>query len=885
MAAPLARLGSAYLKGLGTLVEFCRQHAPWVVGSALLLTAVCVDYTVNHFAISTDTSQVLSRDLPFQRLQGQLDASFPQLKDTALVVVDGDTSELAEQASRRLAAWLRARSDDIEGVYEPGAGEFFRKNGLLFLNTNDLWALSNRLSQAQPLIAQLSQRPTLPELLSVLDKGLERETQAGPRIGGLDTILTQIGKTMANQEAGRFYQLPWGELITGATSEEQRRRFIIVKPRMHYNELQPARRALSIIHEGVRALALNPAHGVQVRLTGAAALDNDQLGTLSHGAGLATTLSISMVVILLVVGLRSSRLVLFTLATLFMGLSWTAAFALFATGPLNLLSIAFAVLFIGLGVDFGIQFCMRYREEYVEQRTHRQALRYTALGIGGPLSLAAVAAAASFYSFLPTSYAGIVDLGIISGTSMFIALFANVTVLPALLTCRPIPAHRRRPQRPLPLWRLPIHRYGRVIIIGTGLLALGTIPLIVNSRFDFNPLHLQNPDSESVRTFQFLLSHSKTSPYRIDILEPNLRQTDLLARRLDKLNVVSRTVTLSSYVPERQREKLDIIQQMALIVPPFTLLPAAPPVTDAAVIGASLTDFQRSLGSFAAQHPKDKLAGPVHDLAAAVGRYLEHFKGSPRALVTLQSRIMDGLLVQLKDLQLALQAAPVTLASLPAALRERYITKSGKARLEVTSSLDLNSNVNMRRFVETVRSVTSNASGTPVMLIEGGDAVVSAFYEASLISVVMITTLLLLALRSIVDALMVLIPLGLAAMFTVAGMELFGISFNLANIIVLPLLIGLGVAFGIYVVLRWRSGVPVARLLQTSTPEAVLLSALTTMSSFGSLAVSGDMGMSVLGKTLTLSLTTVLLSILVLQPALLMLRAPSPKENEPPVLP
>lgn len=881
----LTRIGKGYIKGLGSLVDFCRRHAPWVVGAALALTALSVYYTATHFAISTDTSQILSRDLPFQRLQERLDAAFPQQKDTALVVIDGDNAGLTERAARRLAAWLRGHPDDIKSVYIPGGSRFFRQNGLLFLGTDELWTLSNRLSQAQPLIAQLSQRPTLPGLLSVLQKGLAQKDEGGPQMNELSTIFGQLSKTMAAQETGRFYQLPWDELITGRTSEEQRRRFIIVKPRMRYDEIQPARRALETIREGIRALALDPQHGVQARITGSAALDNDQLGAISRGAGLSTALCVIFVVVLLIVGLRSTWLVFFTLITLFMGLSWTAAFALLTTGPLNLLSVAFAVLFIGLGVDFGIQFGMRYQEEHVEQRTNRQALRYTALGIGGPLTLAAVAAAASFYSFLPTSYSGIVDLGAISGTSMFIALFANVTVLPALLSCRPVRARRRRFLHPLPLWRAPIHRYGRVIIIGTLLLALGTIPLIMKVRFDFNPLHMQNPNSDAVKTFKYLLSHSKTSPYRIDILEPDLRRANQLARRLERLDTVSHTITLSSFVPDNQREKLDILQQMAVIMPSFTLLPTHPPATDAGEIRTSLTDFRRHLISFSAGHPHDGLAGPARKLSDDIRRFLTRFKDAPAQLTALQSHIMDGLLIQLKDLQLALQAGPVSLKTLPASLRERYITPSGEARVEVMSTLNLNNNVNMRRFVESVRAVTPNVSGEPIMLTEGGDAVVQAFYQASLTSVVLITALLLVALRSIVDVLMVLIPLALAGMFTVAGMELFGISFNLGNIIALPLLIGLGVAFGIYVVLRWRSGVPVARLLQTSTPEAVLLSALTTMSSFGSLAASGDVSMSTLGKTLTLTLATVLTSILVLQPALLMLRAPSPKENEPPLLP
>jgi hopanoid biosynthesis associated RND transporter like protein HpnN len=876
----IARLGHRYIQALGALVVFSLRRAPAVIGVALALTAAAVYYTMGHFSINTDTSQALSRDLPFQQIQNKVDGLFPQLHDTVLLVIDGDNASLADEGARRLAAWLKTRPQYIDSVYQSGGDEFFRKNGLLYLSTDELWTLSNRLSEAQPLISQVAQRPTLPELLSVLEKGLDRTSGADAQLGGMDTVFAQLGKTLNAQADGRFYQLPWDELITGSSGgEEQRRRFIIVKPHLDYEEMQPAQGALDVIAEGAQRLGLDGSHGVRVRITGSAALDNEQLSTVSRGAGTATALSVTLVLVLLVIGLRSPRLVFFNLATLFMGLSWTAAFALSVTGPLNLISIAFAVLFIGLGVDFGIQFCMRYLEEYNAGDAHAAVLRRAATGVGGALSLAAVAAAASFYSFVPTSYAGIVDLGIISGTSMFIALLANLTVLPALLTYRPaaVPgvAHGVAIRLPSP------NRTGaRAITAAALILAVAAVPLIERTHFDFNPMHMQNPNAEAVKTFQYLLRHSKIPPYPIDILEPSLARADAVAQRLDGLKEVSQAITLSSYVPDGQDEKLDIIQQMGLLLPPFTLGASAAPPPDPAAIRTALAHFHGALTAFAAAHPRDPLANAAHDLALDVTRYLARFAAAPGQLGVLQSRVMDGLATQLQDLQLALEAEPVSLASLPADLRARYLTAGGAARVEVMSALDLNDNANMRRFVDAVRRVAPDAVGPPVMLVEGGDAVVGAFGEATAISVVCITVLLLAALRNVVDALIVLAPLGIAAVWTVAAMELLGISFNLANIIVLPLLIGLGVAYGIYLVVRWRGGVPVGELMHSSTSRAVLFSALTTMSSFGSLAVAGDPGMSILGKTLSLSLTAVLLSMLVLLPALLRLRAPSRQPAE-----
>ncbi|HEB81067.1 MAG TPA: hypothetical protein ENI71_04255, partial [Chromatiales bacterium] len=715
----LERLGRGIVLGVVTLVDGSRRAAGAVLVLALLLTAASLYYTVTHFAINTDMRDALSRDLPFQQVQVRLDREFPVLSDTVLVVIDGQTTGLATSAARRLAARLRARSHWIREVYLPGGSEFFRRNGLLYLSEKQLWALSNRLSEAQPLISQLSRDPTLPGLLSLLGRGLERAGRTGPQLSNLGTILARLRRAMRAQEQGRFYQIPWGELMRGASGgEEARRTYVIIQPRFDYGRLQPALRALQVIRGTVHALHLDAKHGVRVRLTGSAALDNEQLKTVSQGAGIATVLSVVLVLMLLVLALRSARMVAAALLTLFMGLAWTAAFALFATGPLNLMSVAFAVLFVGLSVDFGIQFSMRYREEYDAGAPHDEALQLTGWGIGGALCLAAVSASISFYSFVPTEYAGIVDLGIIAGTSMFIALLANLTVLPALLTLMPIARRPGPQQRTLPLWRLPVQRYARAIVVGGALLAAASLPLVLQARFDFNPLHLQNPHGEAVATFEYLLKHSKTSPYTIDIIEPDLERAGRVAAKLEKLDVVSSALTLASYIPGDQAKKLSIIQEMSLLLPPFALLPAKVPAPGAATIRSALEKFERKLESFHAGAADRGLAREAAALARAIRGYLVRFTSSPGTLVTLQRRVISGLLAQVRDLGIALGAAPVTLKDLPHPLRDRYLAADGTARVEVFSALDLSDNRNMRRFVGAVRTIAPDAAGAPVMLVE-----------------------------------------------------------------------------------------------------------------------------------------------------------------------
>ena len=872
------RLDRWYYGALIGLADFSRRRAWWVLVFAVVLSVGSLAYTITHFTISTDMSKMLSQDLPFERAQQRFNKAFPGLSKTLLIVVHSDSQTLSRRGAERLTHWLRRHGRGITQVSQPDGGRFFAREGLLYLSQKALWRLSDRLSQAQPFMATLAAHPTLPRFTALLDTALARARAPGGSLPGLTTVLDGWRKTLRGQEQGRYVVMPWGSLMGvaapgGGTVGDS---FVVAKPRYDYKGGAPVRTALRSIRAGARALGLDAAHGVSVRITGSAALDNEQVKTVSQSAGLATGLSLTLVLVMLVLGLRRPRYVIIILATLFMGLTWTAAFALFATGPMNLISVAFAVLFVGLGVDFGIQFCIRYQEEGAHG-DNGQAISATARGAGSALSLAAVAAAISFYSFVPTSYAGIVDLGIISGTGMFFALIANLTVTPALLTILVNGHAQGRPRGRLRalLARIPVARHPRAIVAGATVIAIGLIPMILASRFDFDPMHLQNPHSEAVSTFESLLKNSRISPYPIDILEPNLPAAQAMAVRLARLKTVGRVLTAASFVPTHQRAKLAVIAQMALIVPPFLIHPGRARPPSAARIRHSLRRLRQSLKAFAAERGHGRTVQAARALDVALGSYLARFGHDQAALLVLQRRIIGTLPWQLASLQKALNARPVTLRTLPASLRKSFISADGQARVEVFSSLNLNHNRNIVRFAHDVARVAPDAVGPPVLLVQGGRAVVNAFKEATAISFVLITAVLLLTLRNVADALTILAPLVLAAMAAVAVMWVLGISFNLANIIVLPLLIGLSVAFSIYLVVRWRRGVGTALLLDTSTSEAVVFSALTTMSSFGSLAVSSNPGMAVLGETLFIAMGAALITILLVLPAILSLRQAS----------
>ncbi|MFA5730896.1 MAG: MMPL family transporter [Acidithiobacillus sp.] len=883
----LQRSGARISQGLVALVDLSVRRATWMLAAIVLATLLALSYSVGHFSMDTDTSHTLSRDLPFQKREVAYQKAFPQDKNTIVVVLQGADRNLTDTAVDRLSTWLRARPQSFHDVYVPGGGPFFQRNGLLYLSPKEVQDFANRITDAQPLIARLSAEPSLNGLSSLLSMAIGQRLTNGVQLPGLTAIFSALDRALTAQMQGKSYTISWGTLMGGDLARMgPSQRFVIIQPALNYKSLEPAAAAIHTLRAGLTSLNLNAAHGVDVGVTGGAVLDAEQLKTVSQGAAVSLALTFTLEIILLIIALRSLQLVSGVLMGLIAGMILTTAWALFFIGPFNLISVAFAILFIGLGVDFGIQFCLRYREEVFNGAAHRQAMQRVTQGMGGALSLAAVAAAFSFFAFVPTSYAGIVDLGLISGTSMLVALFMTLTFLPAFLTLWPMVITGTRPTyyphlRQIPtLVRHPIHRYAYYVLGAVALLALASVPLVLRASFDFNPLHMIDRHAEGVRIFEKLLADPQTAPYRMEVLTPDIPAAQAVAARVARLPTVAQALTISSYIPEHQTEKLAILQNLQILVPPFSLLMPTglqPPTPDTTKNLGELVTKLRALAQ------KDGENTPDGQAAAALAGHLAQFLATrgtdAQAIADLQTRVMGTLPGELQRLGMALSAMPVTLQTLPKSLRDRYVAASGQARVEIFPKANLSSNQAMATFVRSVLKVEPNAVGTPVMLVQGGEAVLGAFREATFIALIAISLLLLLAFRRYRDVLLIMIPLLLAALFTVAAMSLFGLSFNLGNIIVLPLLIGLGVAFAIYIVVRWRNGVDVAHLLGTSTPMAVFFSGLTTLSAFGSMAVSRDPGMASLGEALSLALAIVLLCILIVLPALLLLFTPSPREE------
>ncbi|HVB17788.1 MAG TPA: MMPL family transporter [Stellaceae bacterium] len=856
---------------VAAIVDFARRHAASVALAGVAVALAAGFYAATHLAIDTDLDRLLPADVAWRRNEIALDKAFPQNNNLLVLVIDGKTPDLADRAARALADRLSAEPDLFRYVRQPDGGPFFDRNGLLFLSLGELQTMSDKLIAAQPLIGSLAHDPSLRGLFDTLALFVGEAGKDRGATVRLDPTLTAIAGAVERVVAGQAEALSWQRMMTGRASKPRdRRRFVLTRPVLDFAALESGARATTEIRRIAAELALDPQHGVLLRLTGPVALNDEQFATLRAGAFRSTALSIVLVCAILFAALRSAKLVAAILVTLAAGLMLTAGFAALAIGALNLISVAFAVLFIGLAADFSIQFSVRYRDQRHRLGALPDALRGAAGTIGPALLLAAGATAIGFLSFVPTPYTGIRELGWIAGCGMIIAIVLNLTLLPAGLTLlRP-----RGEAEPVGFrWAAPLDRWllqrRGWVAAAAAVVALACLALLPRVAFDFDPLDLKNPKGEAVATARDLMKDPMTTPYTAEILTGSLSEAASIAERIAKLPEVAQAITASSFIPEDQQKKLAIVSDLGLLLgatlTPATTLPA-PSDSDILRAMAKCRDALRPLavpggspgGSPGGeQSPAARLANA---LDAAVAR-------GPAIVPALRAALLTGLQQRLTALRAAIQAKPVTLASLPPQLRDSWIAADGRARDEVFPKGDARDPAVLARFVRAVRTVSPDATGTPVTIQEAGRLISSAFIEAGVIAIAAITLLLALVLRRLRDVALVILPLLLAAMLTLAVTVVIGLPLNYANIIALPLLLGIGVAFDIYFVMNWRAGQD--HHLQSSTARAVVFSALTTASAFGSLMLSNDPGTADMGELLTISLGCTLLCTLFVLPALL----------------
>jgi hopanoid biosynthesis associated RND transporter like protein HpnN len=847
-----------------SVVRTCTRFAIPVVILSLILAVGAGFYTARNFSINTDINKLISPELDWRKRDNQFEAGFDRDR-LILAVVEAPTPELSSAAAKALAQKLAGDTKNFESVTPLGSGEFFEKNGLLFLPVEEVGQVTGQLESAAPLIEIMAGDPSIRGLTGALETGLAGIKRGQAKLDNADRPFNLIAQTVEDVLNKGNATFSWRELTSDKPlTDADRRAFIEFKPVLDYNALEPGKDATDAIRQAAKDLNFASEYGARVRLTGPVPMANEEYATVQDGA---ITNGIGTVVIVLVIlwlALHSAKIIVAVFANLFVGLSITTAVGLMMVGSLNLLSIAFAVLFVGLGVDFGIQYSVRYRSERFKNDNLPLALENAARRAAVPLSLAAMATAAGFLCFLPTDYKGISELGKIAGAGMLVAFLTSITTLPALLDLLNPPGERE----PVGYAFLApvdhfLEKHRVIIIVGTLLVAVAGLPLLYFMKFDFNPINLRNKNAESIATFLDLRKDPNTGANAINVMTNSEADAKKIEAKLEKVPEVLRVMSLDSFVPEDQPAKLKLIAQAAKVVGPALnpdSIDAAP--TDEENVEAlkgSADNLRRTAGD-----NKSAGASAARRLADALAKLAASDQATREKT---QNIFVVPLKIVLDQLKNTLQAQPVSLKTLPPELVNGWKTKDGLMRVEALPKGDPNDNDNLRRFADAVLVAEPTAIGGPVSILKSGDVVVSAFIHAGIYALLVIGLLLWLTLQRITDVLMTLIPLLVAGIVTLEICVLIGLPLNFANIVALPLLLGVGVAFKIYYVTAWRSGR--TNLLQTSLTRAIFFSAMTTATAFGSLWLSSHPGTASMGKLLALSLVTTLAAVLLFQPALM----------------
>jgi hypothetical protein len=616
------------------------------------------------------------------------------------------------------------------------------------------------------------------------------------------------------------------------------------------------------MREAAAGLEFIKSGNARMRITGSVALADEEFASVAQGAIAGIIGSILLISLWLFLAVHSWRLILPILLTLGLGLMLTLLFAAAAVGTLNLVSVGFGILFVGIAVDFAIQFCVRYRENRHRYPDPAAAMAETGRRVGGQILVAAAATSAGFLAFVPTDFRGVAELGLIAGVGMLIAFLCTMTFLPAAIGLfRPHGESAEVGFR----WAAPLDEIVRrrrwPLLAMFGLLATMGVALLPQLGFDADPLHTKDPSTEAMQTLYDLGDSQVTNPFTIDILAPDAAAAARLADRLRELPLVSEVLSINSFVPKDQQSKLPLIEDAATLLGP-TLAPRdrAPPATAEEIRQAARAALEKIVPAL------EKLP-PAHVLAAIAGDLRKLAVAADAVLLAVDQSLTRFLPSELDQLRTALQAQPVSLRTIPPTLALDWVLPDGRARLQVVPNSKARSTSGLAKFVDEVSAVAPDAGGSAVTIEATSATIVGSFRSAAISALIAIAIILFVALRRPLDVSLVLAPLLLSALMTVVVIVLPPLLLNYANIIALPLLLGLGVSFNIYFVMNWRAGR--TSLLGSATARAILFSALTTGTAFSSLALSRHPGTASMGTLLLISLGCTLVASLVFIPALL----------------
>jgi uncharacterized protein len=862
----------------------------------VLLAGLGIFYTARTLTFQTSAVELLPADRVYVQRFKQYLRDFGELNDIVVAVEAPEVGQ-AKAFATRLADRLASSGARVTYRIDPDA---FAGRALLYASTTQLGELRDKIREHRALLEGYAANPTLATLLGGVDQEIARRfagrfvdlglDKGPPRLdaGFIDTLLATIDDRL-EREGPR--PSAWGSLLTDRREErsgyflsrDNKLLFMLVEPRREAGNFTDNQNVIAGIRRTIATLRAE-FPGLEAGLTGAPALANDEMITAFEDSAVATTLSCILVMAAVVLLFRRFTKPFVMFLVLLVSLAWSLGVITLTVGHLTVFSVMFISLLVGIGIDYGIYFLFRYEEEKGLGQAVRAAVETTAACTGPGILFAALSAAGTFGVLTLTEFRGIVEFGFIGGVAIFVAFVAMVTLFPAVLVVLDARADARGDARAaaattsrpgVRVLELVTARSRTILAITAMLTALSlwALPMV---HFDYNRLNLQAKGTESSAWERKIVAAGRSAFPALSAAETldELRQK---REALGRLSTVSDVVSVLNVIPEQQTEKIALVRDLAAVVAPVRV--AAGGDEDPVRLRAALTALRRRLEIVVRETGAEAapaLWSAAERAQALRDRLRDVQPETMRRLREIQGELRDDLAAQLRRLQDNLAPRPMTVADLPPELKRKFIGESGAFLLQVYPSVNTWDRSGVAQFVAEMRSVDPAVTGPPVISYEAGRMMERAYFEGSLYALALVGVLSAVMLRRWRPAVLAVLPMVLGTLWTVGVMRLLGLSFNLANVWALPLIIGASAEYGLNVALRHQEAVADGGpVLARSTVMAVLLNGLTTIAGFSSLMVARHQGIFGLGLLLTVGAVAGLAASLIVLPVLLRLLNPA----------
>ncbi len=875
--------------------RFAYTHSIAVILISLLIAGLSVWFTVEKLSFKNNRGDLVAKKLAYVEMYEKYRHEFEDFDGMMVVVADKDPENM-KGFTDSFVNKLRQYPQDFLKIFHRIDTKYFRTKGLLYLDHEELVDLGNKIESHENFLEDVNASPGLNQLV----KSINTEISAGMVdslltgfIGGEDSeeekdetadlsLLINLEQQMlAHLKGETTYRSPWNSFLTDSeksiaedgylVSEDEKLMFILIVPNEDNKAATAIPDSIGFLRDLIEETrAQFP--GIEVGLTGEDVIAADEMYTTQVDVQKASQIALAGIALLFILAYRGVVKPLLAIFALVIALCWSMGWTTLAVGHLNILTIVFTTILIGLGIDFGIHILERYKEERTAGDDVLQALQKTVQGTGRGNFAGAVTTAMAFGGMILTDFVGIAELGKISGGGILLCMISMILLLPALITVEEkITKPRYLPKRSDRKGRLLekfFKNYRAIIFVSMILFVLSLLSLRTVA-FDYNILNLQAHGTEAVKYEMKVIETAGRSAWSVAVLADSLEETRKKHKALEKLSTVGNVESIISTLPEEQEKKIETIKELAPLLSDLEVETDLVPVSYARLIKT----MKRV--RFKLQGKEDK--GGVTKARKLAQSFLDESEKvdvevAEKRLNSFSEKLFADYRGKIADLKKNVSASPVIVEDMPENLRERYISRNGVYLINVYPSVDVWDIDKRNKFVKQLKQVDPNATGNAIHMFESTRLMKDGYVYGGIYAMVAIFIYLLCSFGNLRGTLVVLLPVAVGSAWTVGIMDLIDVSFNLANLVILPLIIGIGVVNGVHIVHRYREETDRnINVLSRSTGQGVVLSSLTTIIGFGSLMVADHQGVHSLGLVLSLGVGCCLIASITVLPSILKL--------------